>query len=109
MVSFSKYVGLIASMMLLFAPCSSYAENLELTGKISKVERSQRRLNLDQGDGIRFPVLWNDETVFLDGKEGIISSTVFFDLFSSRPIWLSAVEEGENLLALKISVSMETQ
>ncbi len=110
MVIFPKYAGLLAVFAILFfCPCRSYAEPLELTGKISKVERSLRRMELNQGNGIRFPVLWNDDTVFLDGKEGAISPAVFFDLFSSVPIRVSAVEDKEDLLALTVSVSPEVQ
>lgn len=109
MVSFTKYIGLIALLMTLLVPCGSHAEDLELTGSISKVERSLSRLELDQGEGVLFTVLWDEKTVFLDGKDGAISPAVFFDLYSSRPIWLSAIDDGENLLALKIAVSLEIQ
>ncbi|WP_085543319.1 hypothetical protein [Dethiosulfovibrio salsuginis] len=108
-MSYTKYVGVIALLMLLLVPCGSYAENLELTGRISKVERPLRRMELNQGEGIIFPVLWNEETIFLDGKDGAVSPAVFFDLYSSRPIWLSAIDDGENLLAQKIAVSLEIQ
>lgn len=110
MVSLHKHIGLFfLSLLLLFFPCSADADTFELTGKISRVDRSVRRLELDQGGGNRFPILWNDETVFLDGKDGAVSPMVFFDLFSSGPIWLSVVEEGKNLLALTVSVALEIQ
>ncbi|NCC59147.1 MAG: hypothetical protein EOM17_16270 [Synergistales bacterium] len=110
MVIFPKNVILLAFFaFLLFCPCYSCAEPLELTGKISKVDRSLKRMELNQGNGIRFPVLWNDKTVFLDGKDRAISANVFFDRFSSAFIWLHAVKDGEDLLALTVSVSLEIQ
>ncbi len=110
MVIFPKYAGLLAVFAILFfCPCCSCAEPIELTGKISKIERSLGRMELNQGNGISFPVMWNDKTVFLDGNGRAISATVFFDLFSSVLIWLSVVEDGEDLLALTVSASPEIQ
>lgn len=94
---------------LALLPKRASAEAFEITGTITRVERSAKIFYLSQEGEIVLPIHWDDKTSFFDVDDSRISSERFFDLFFDSSTWVSVEAGQEGMFALSASVALEIQ